>query len=386
MMNYALYGAGRQSLHMEEVIKRIHPDWNARWMIENKDFSKIGECIPVTGDGEGELQVITIEHFAKLYQRGECNACLVPSGYHIFDLNYIRDTLEEHGIKEYDVFTVPVNYLRMPLNCVNQETPVVHLSKLVQICHLDIHVTNHCNMNCEACSHFSPLAYDKWMISSKRFEENINRLCNKISNICSIAILGGEPLLNPELPQILDSVRKAYRYADIALLTNAILIKSISNELVDSIKRNSILVSVSLYPPLFDMSEWLVSFFREKEIPFRILKIEKFERKLFEKPFIDGTEMTKNCGHIMCLRDNRIGRCAEALFTDYYNKAYSKNLPVDYGIDIYGQEDGYELITKLSEPLELCDQCCARDHYYQKWKKMEGKGNPSDWMIPLDIR
>ncbi len=382
---YVLYGAGNQSLHMEEVLHRLAPDIEVRWLIENKDYSKIGTKLLARGSGE-DLDVITLEHFKKLYDSGECIGCFVPSGYHIFDLEYIQNKMNALEIDSKDVLTMPINTLRMPIDDLeSSDCVIVKLSELEQICHLDIHVANHCNMNCEACSHFSPLAKDHWMISADRFENNVAQLHTKIKNICSISMLGGEPLLNPDLPILLEIIRRYYPYANIMLATNAILLESMAGNLIDSIKKNRITVSISLYPPLFGKAEDFVRFLRCKEIPFTISKIEKFERKLFSKAFINGTEMTKNCGHIMCLRDNRIGRCSEALFTDYYNDAYGEELPVDKGIDIYGPESAFELIQKLREPLELCNQCCARDHYYEEWRQMKDGGKPKEWLIPMNL-
>lgn len=385
MNEYALFGAGNQSLHMEKVIRRINPNLKALYMIENRAFDKIGIRLRLD-ESDDEVQVITLEHFRDLYRNGKCGFVAVPSGYHIFDLDYIRDSMRNLGIKDEDVRTLPVNFLRMPIDdIVVGDLQLEPLCDLVQICHLDIHVANHCNMNCEACSHFAPLAYDKWMVTANRFEDNIAMLQSKIENICSIAMLGGEPLLNPELNTLLDIIRKYYPYANIALVTNAILLESVSDKIIESIRNNRITVSISLYPPLFNKVEDYIAFLREKNLQFSITRIEKFERKLFSEPFVDGAEMTKKCGHIMCLRDRRIGRCAEALFTDYYNKAYGKCIPVDNGIDIFGTETGSEIVRRLNEPLELCNQCCARDHYYKKWSRMVEKGNPDDWMVPISI-
>lgn len=385
MVSYALYGAGNQSLNAQQRIKKLYQNMQAKYLVENQNFNKIGQKI-ATLDGKDSLEVITPERLEELYGKGEVQAVFVPSGYHIFDLEKIEKLMKDRRIERKDVLTLPINVLRKPLDQVSESDKMLTpLDELVQICHLDVHVLDYCNLNCKACSHFAPLAKGKGLVPVERYQENFFQLKSKIPNICQMAILGGEPLLHPDLGRILEITRECYPYTNLHLVTNGLLLEKISQDLLKSIQKNDIVILLSLYPPLYHEIDRIISFLQRNHLRFQISRIEVFERRLFPRAWIDGSEMTKKCGHLMALRDNRIGRCVNALFTDYYNEAYGKDLPVDPGIDIYGPETGAEIVKKLEQPLELCNQCCARDHVYEPWEPMKGKGDPADWLIELPV-
>ena len=59
-----------------------------------------------------------------------------------------------------------------------------------------MHIVDHCNLNCNCCNHFSPIA-DPWFIELKDFKNQLINLKNNVLNIKNFLILGGEPALHP---------------------------------------------------------------------------------------------------------------------------------------------------------------------------------------------
>lgn len=92
---------------------------------------------------------------------------------------------------------------------------------LHQAKNLEIHVVDHCNLDCVGCSHESPLL-------CKRFEEprllsdSLHRLWESY-HAPLIKLLGGEPLLHPDLPSIIREVRQRTD-SRIRLVTNGTLL------------------------------------------------------------------------------------------------------------------------------------------------------------------
>ena len=63
----------------------------------------------------------------------------------------------------------------------------------------EYHLADHCNLNCKGCDHFSPIAETK-LTEFTQFKKDINRMSELFEKKAkSIHILGGEPLLNPEI-------------------------------------------------------------------------------------------------------------------------------------------------------------------------------------------
>ena len=67
-----------------------------------------------------------------------------------------------------------------------------------ELSYLELHLTDHCNLNCKGCGHFSPLASPHYA-DFQQYEEDLRRLRQLFRNIRRIRLMGGEPLLRPEV-------------------------------------------------------------------------------------------------------------------------------------------------------------------------------------------
>jgi sulfatase maturation enzyme AslB (radical SAM superfamily) len=74
----------------------------------------------------------------------------------------------------------------------------------------DIHLTDHCNLRCKSCLHFSPLAPETYQ-DVDVLEKDCARLAELTgSRIADICVLGGEPLLHPRITDCLDIARNYF--------------------------------------------------------------------------------------------------------------------------------------------------------------------------------
>lgn len=77
--------------------------------------------------------------------------------------------------------------------------------------HLDYHITDHCNLNCQGCSVFAPVA-EKRFADLDSFEKDMRDLHTLIGDaIQQIHLLGGEPLLHPKAEQFAQICRSVFR-------------------------------------------------------------------------------------------------------------------------------------------------------------------------------
>lgn len=80
-------------------------------------------------------------------------------------------------------------------------------SSVYQGVEIEMHIVDHCNLNCNCCNHFSPLAKPNF-VSLESFQQQLSELVENIPNIKTFLILGGEPTLHPQLFEICMSARK----------------------------------------------------------------------------------------------------------------------------------------------------------------------------------
>jgi len=84
--------------------------------------------------------------------------------------------------------------------------------------YFEYHVAWHCNLNCKGCGHNSNLYTRPRFGDLEHFRRDMNRLTELFSNISKIRLMGGEPLLNPQLGEFITSARRAFPGAQIRVV------------------------------------------------------------------------------------------------------------------------------------------------------------------------
>jgi organic radical activating enzyme len=106
----------------------------------------------------------------------------------------------------------------------------------------EINVAEHCNLSCRGCSHLSPVN-SKSFVDPHVVARDLNAL-SRSYHAKVVRLLGGEPLLHPDLPAVIDVVRRSGVCDSIMVVTNGLLLPRMTAEfwsMIDS-------VEVSMYP------------------------------------------------------------------------------------------------------------------------------------------
>jgi hypothetical protein len=107
---------------------------------------------------------------------------------------------------------------------------------------LEYHIADHCNLRCDHCCSFSPIL-KKWFADPETFERDL-RAVRRVVAPEFVKIVGGEPLLHPELERLLVIAKGLAVAPRIQLTTNALLIERLTARGWESIN----MLAVSLYP------------------------------------------------------------------------------------------------------------------------------------------
>ena len=112
---------------------------------------------------------------------------------------------------------------------------------------VDIHLTDHCNLNCKGCTHFSPLA-EKFFLDIDDFERDLTRLSElSKGDVGEMFLLGGEPLLHPEIVDFFPIARNLFPNTKLVVITNGILLPQQDERFWKACKRYNIQLWVSDY-------------------------------------------------------------------------------------------------------------------------------------------
>lgn len=108
--------------------------------------------------------------------------------------------------------------------------------------YLEIDIVIGCNLKCEQCSHLSP--FRKGFVPAGELLEWFRLWSEKIVPR-ELNLLGGEPLLHPELPRILRESRKIWDQTEIKLVTNGFMFSKVSPEVLEALEQTQIAVVIS---------------------------------------------------------------------------------------------------------------------------------------------
>jgi molybdenum cofactor biosynthesis enzyme MoaA len=256
----------------------------------------------------------------------------------------------------------------------------------------EIHLTDKCNLNCAGCLHFSPLCEKLNLISIQTFENDIKRLSALTNGKCAdIMILGGEPLLHPEINSFLKITRNYFPsflssggYGIIKLVTNGILLPNQPDDFWEICHVNNVRIVISNYPVKIE-KEYIKEKAKKHGVQIKLYE-EGIESRMpgssnqWAKIPIDveGKQNYKKsfgkcflAGSCFQLVNGKIYKCARIAYVNYFNEKFNQQLKVvenDY-IDIYKMNNIVEILNELTNPAPFCRYCKVQDlTWHNHWK------------------
>ncbi len=244
----------------------------------------------------------------------------------------------------------------------------------------EIHVNDNCNLNCSGCDHFAPLAKENSNYDLQKYENDIKRIAELFGDeVGHLHIMGGEPLINNNINRYLEISRKYLKTAQLQLITNGILLKSMPESFFKCCKLNDIEICVSTYPIGLNYDE-LYKFVRSKGVfieTFNVRSISNVWKNMglsnkkedllpYKKTFLT-CKYSNNCAN---MRDGKLYFCPHAAYIGLFNEFFNESFDTDdTGIDIY-TNDRNTILDFLRIPHTFCKYCHINDKNNKRtnWK------------------
>jgi organic radical activating enzyme len=231
----------------------------------------------------------------------------------------------------------------------------------------DVTLSEHCNLNCAGCNHFSPLAEAEF-IDPAALAADFARLAELFKDRVSLVnLMGGEPLLHPHLTDCLRITRRHFPQSALCLVTNGILLSGQKEDFWQACRENHISISVSRYPIKLDFAQ-ISAIAKENSVELYLSGQTAQEAKSFYRVPLDlSGKQDKDISFVMCNRANacialnkgRLFTCQAAANIEHFNKFFQQTLtlsPDDY-IDIYKAQSAEEILNFLAKPIPFCRFC-----------------------------
>lgn len=253
-----------------------------------------------------------------------------------------------------------------------------HLQSTVYDFHFEFHIVEHCNLKCAGCTHFSPLAKEEYL-DPFEFEKDINRLSELTGgNARFINLLGGEPLLHPQICDFLKMARMAFPNTLVRVVTNGIKLLDMPQEFWDCCKDNSIVIGITQYPIKINYQK-IIRDIQIKGIEYESFSGEGYPRDEMWRLALDESASNRPIENfIRCPRANacifvshgKVFNCATMANINHYNMCFGTKYELcddDY-VDIYNIKNVQEMFEKLCNPKPFCRFCnIEKRRYGVRW-------------------
>lgn len=252
---------------------------------------------------------------------------------------------------------------------------------------IEIHVTDHCNLNCKNCSMFCGLVEKPKYSDFSQTQESLIKLKGIFNHIKRIRVIGGEPLLNKELDKYLYMIRKIYPYSNIRVITNGILVSEMKSNLISAFKETSSRLVVTSYLPLINRIDRINDFLKEKEIDYEISEVITDFQKIYDYTGKQNKELSFNACHwkgaCATLYENQIAPCFVPFVITNLARNFNLNILPTGTMELNSVNLKKEKIRQLfNTPFDMCKYCAPRG-IMTNWEMCDenSKDNILDWSI-----
>lgn len=254
----------------------------------------------------------------------------------------------------------------------------------------EVHLVEHCNLNCQGCNHYSPLA-EKEFMDIEVFKRDFARMAELTGgDVKFINLLGGEPLLHNQLLDFFPIARQYFPNPTLNLVTNGILLPSQSEEFWEACKKYKITICVTKYPLKninWDKIEEKLAYYDIPIVYWGVNKNEPIKYSWLFPMDVDGNQDAttnfldcRDANKCIFLRDGKLFTCVEPPNIHHFNKYFGTDIKVtekDY-IDIYKVNDIKEILDFLAKPIPFCKYCNVKARkYHIPWDR--SKKDISEW-------
>jgi MoaA/NifB/PqqE/SkfB family radical SAM enzyme len=233
--------------------------------------------------------------------------------------------------------------------------------------HIVVHISDQCNLSCKSCSHFSPLACGN-NLDPAEYENDIVRIKELTDDISTIALLGGEPLLNHQIEKFADITRKYFPHCQLQITTNGILLVKQPESFWINCNKNNVNIMISQYPIKLNAKE-IFKLAKRYNVNIKYLpRGDFFKIKLDLHGSQEVDKSFRKCllaNYCIELSHGRIYTCCIAAHINDFNLYFNKNIAItdkDY-IDIYKTHNIDDILSFLAKPIPFCRYC--------DWNKIE---------------
>ena len=250
------------------------------------------------------------------------------------------------------------------------------MSERIRLRQIEVGICRRCTNHCQGCNHATPLAKPPFVMPPEVLREDLLRI-GRVAEIHQLALLGGEPLLHPDIDEMLSVAQSANVANVVVIITNGQLLGRMSDRFWKMIRR----LDVDVYPGKLSGPQivYIQNRCRENNVQLKIVPIGKFHKCLRS-----GKDETPEhlqhrfdicpTGHLcVCLDYGFVYRCPQAsIWPALFLPDQS---PTVDGLSLDGiTPEKLKAYLESKTPLKSCARCSVEESYFN-WHESK----PETW-------
>lgn len=375
----AVFGAGDAGKYLCDELQKRKKDYEILGFLDNYR----------TGEYRGIKIFIPKQYFDDLGEQTE--AVILAAGAQK-TLKIMIDTCREHGIRDLYMMHDIAGKCRLPLfddkGMISSRIRKISFSdKAPTIAYFEVPVTDNCNLNCKGCLFASNVVSGGQHVSISEIESDAKRMSELFHDVPWIRILGGEPLMHPNITDILRCYRNYFKDSEIDLCTNGLLVPKMSDEFWECIRKERISVHISGYKPTYYILDKIDKILKEQKVPYVILRRDEFVKYYTDSPANDMKKSFERCAASGCYEVYRghLSTCSAAIafekFNEYFNTSYELIEDEDW-FDIHNlQIDIWKVTKTLQRASNMCRYCSDSITKSFPWEHTGDKVALTDYIL-----
>ncbi len=276
--------------------------------------------------------------------------------------------LLQNDIKKENIKTPITEEMMVFLSRTQKITPQTE-----QLSYFVLNILDHCNLKCQCCDHFACIAEERF-VSIADIEKDLAQMSKILSgNVARIGVMGGEPLLHPQLLTIVEKTRQYFPKTSIQIVTNAILLMKQPQAFWDCCKKYNIELMATKYPLTLPYDTMLATAKKNGVLMDFYSSSGVIEKTSYKAPLdLSGNQNAASsflhCFHantLPLLMEGKFYACTVAPNVHHFNQKFNQNLPIESGdfLDIHTITDKEEIFTFLSTPTPFCKYCITEKRF-----------------------
>lgn len=378
-MNVLIFGAGQAGRFLYDEIQKKASDIQIAGFIDNKLSGAYKECLIYRPDD--------ILHRREIY-----DTVFIAAGAQK-TVKIAIDSITAYGI--YNIYMLHDIAGKNRLSPFNEKGEIIpwylrrieFSDKKPTLPYFEVPITDRCNLNCKGCLFACNMIKGNEDIPVGQIKRDALRMRELFYDIPWIRILGGEPLMHPDITEILEFYRNTFINTEIDLCTNGLILHKMQPDFFEALKKNRITVHVSGYRPTYHILDKIDVLLKNSGINYTILKRDVFSKYYTLECDGNKTSNFEDCIASGCreLYNGKLMRCSGVIAFEKLNEQFGADYKIKEEHDWYDIHrddiDAWDLKKKIDHASDACGYCNIEKMEEFEWDYAGNQPGIGDYVV-----